>query len=243
VKGKGGGGIPRTWLYVGAGAVAAILAAVLIVVSLSGGSDTADPDNIDGTAVNALLDGIPQEGSVLGDPDAPVTMVEYADLQCPFCQQFSEEGLPALIEEYVRTGQLKIEFDGIAFIGPDSQEALRYAYAAGEQNGLWNFVELTFQNQGAENSDWFTEELARGIGAAIPGFDVDAMVAAIDTDAVKNEVQAAAEAAQERNVTSTPSFFIGPTGGELERFDPSSLSAEPFQARIDELLAELDQAQ
>ena len=65
----------------------------------------------------ALL-GIPQAGVVLGDPNAPVTLVEWADLQCPFCREWSTAAFPALVHDYVRTGKLQIVFRGLAFLGP-----------------------------------------------------------------------------------------------------------------------------
>src|SRR5512141_2096373 len=101
--------------------------------------------------ITALLDGIPQQGTVLGKPDAPVTLVEYADFQCPYCAQWALGTLPALVRDYVRAGKLRIEFRGLAFLGPDSETALRAALAAGREDGLWNVVELLYANQGAEN--------------------------------------------------------------------------------------------
>ena len=69
----------------------------------------------------------PRTGTAIGSPDAPVTLVEFADLQCPFCAQWATDAFPDLVEEYVRPGRLRIEFRGLAFIGPDSEKALRAA--------------------------------------------------------------------------------------------------------------------
>ena len=88
----------------------------------------------------SLFAGIEQQGAALGSPKAPVTLVEYADLQCPYCAQWARDALPTLVEDYVKTGKLRIVFRGLAFIGPDSDKALRTAIAAGEQNHLWDVV-------------------------------------------------------------------------------------------------------
>jgi len=121
----------------------------------------------------ARLRGIPQQGTVLGRPDAPVTLVEYADLQCPYCGVWARETLPQLVREYVRTGKVKLVFRGLAFVGPDSATGLTTALAAANQGRLWQVVDLVYANQGEENSGWLDDELLRSIGGQLPGLDVD----------------------------------------------------------------------
>src|SRR5262245_44890337 len=83
--------------------VAAGLAAALIAVSVTGARDTPAATTVHGAAAtDALLKGIPQQGNVLGRPDAPVTIVEYADYQCPYCARWAIDTLPAIVDEYVR---------------------------------------------------------------------------------------------------------------------------------------------
>ena len=93
---------------------AAVVAGVLIGASLLGARDNGgggEPAAVAGGAdVEALLDGIPQSAAVLGEDDAPVTLVEYADLQCPFCAKWSLRAFPELVADYVRDGRLRIEF-------------------------------------------------------------------------------------------------------------------------------------
>jgi protein-disulfide isomerase len=223
---------------VGAGVVAIAVAAVLIVLSLSGGGGDEGPSiAVAGEETQQLLQGIPQDGNELGSPDAPVTLVEFADLQCPFCQRWSEQVLPTLVEQYVRSGQLRIIFRGIAFIGPDSNEALRYAYSAGQQDKLWNVVDLTYKQQGPENSDWVTPELMRGIGEAVPGLNVEEYVAGIDSAAVGAELDDAGAEAQAAGVRGTPSFLVGPTGGELAPLEFEAIEPSDFTQAIDKALA------
>ena len=85
----------RRLMLLGGVLVAAIaVIAVVVVISQSGTEE--EPTAAEGTQqANTLFAGIPQEGNVLGDPDAPVTIEEYIDLQCPFCQRFSQTGLRA----------------------------------------------------------------------------------------------------------------------------------------------------
>ncbi len=195
--------------------VAAGLAAVLIAVSVAGGKDEPSAGTVHGVAeTQALLEGIPQQGNVLGKPGAPVTIVEYADYQCPFCAQWAVDTLPAIVDEYVRPGNVKIVFQGIAIIGDDSVTALQAAVSAGMQDKLWNVGELLFHNQGAENSGWVTDDLLRDIGASVPGLDVDAMMDGRESAEVADAIGAAQADAQAGGITGTPSFEITKTGGQ-----------------------------
>jgi hypothetical protein len=119
----------------------ALLAVALVAASLLGarepGKARAAPVQ---TPAPSLFRNIPQRGAVLGNPAAPVTLVEYADLQCPYCADWAVGALPVLVDEYVRSGKLRIVFRGMAFLGPESDTALRTAVAAGRQNRLWDVV-------------------------------------------------------------------------------------------------------
>ena len=158
------------WRFAGALVVAAILTAVLIGASQIGRRPTprtTEPP----PAVESLFAGIEQQGGALGSPEAPVTLVEYADLQCPYCAQWARETLPALVDEYVEAGKLRIVFQGLAFIGPDSDKALRTAIAAGQDDHLWDVVHGLYASQGAENAGWVTDGLVGEIASGVPGLD------------------------------------------------------------------------
>ena len=142
---------------------AALLAALMVAASVLGSrGDSNAPapaanaagEVAEAAETEALLRGIPQDGIALGSPNAPVTLVEYADLQCPYCAIWAREAFPAIVDEYVRPGHVRLVFRGLAFIGPESDTALRTALAAGAQGRLWNVVHLLYGNQGAENAGW-----------------------------------------------------------------------------------------
>jgi len=218
-----------TLLFVLVGAAAFVAAAALIAVSLSGGSSSKSPSPSEpltgvGDALS-VFGGIPQHGITVGNPKAPVTIVEYADLQCPYCAHFATDELPGVVQEDVRTGKAKIEYRGLAFIGPDSLNGLRTAFAAGEQGKLWQFVDILFANQGAENSGWLSDSLLRRVGEAVPGLDVDKMFADRGGARVTALVQSASASAQTAGVNSTPTLFVGPTGGTLTQVSSATASA------------------
>jgi protein-disulfide isomerase len=207
-------------------AVVAVLAAV--AVGGSGGGGTSKGGG--GSAPESALRGIPQSGIVLGSPDAPVTMVEFADLQCPFCAEYQARVFPELLDRYVRTGKLRIELRLLRFLGPDSDRLARAASAAAAQDRMWQLVELAYARQGRENSGYATNAFVKSLLA-------DAGVHGADTGAAAEpELRRGAQAARRAGIDSTPSFLIGPTGGTLTRFEPGELTPGPFVARIQEEL-------
>ena len=214
----------------------------LIVVSLvrDGGSDAPASAAIPGAEKTAtLLDGIPQDGLLLGNKSAPVTLVEWADLQCPYCREWSLVAFPALVREYVRPGKVQIVFRGLAFLGPDSTKALQVALAAGLQNRLWDVVDLLFRNQGIENSGWATEELLHEIVAAVDGLDEARVFEDRNTNGVLGAMSQTAQAGTGAKVTGTPTFDIGKTGAkQFHRLNVTALNAEAFKPAIEKLLRE-----
>jgi protein-disulfide isomerase len=225
----------KNLLLAGILVVAAGLAAVLIAVSLAGGGDDAPSTVHGGFETTLLLKGIPQVGNVLGRADAPVTIVEYADYQCPYCAQWGRETLPTIVDEYVRPGKVRIVFEGVAILGPESASALQTVVSAGSQNKLWNMSELVFHNQKAENSGWVTDDLLRRLGASVPGLDVDAMMDDRGSQEVAAAVADAQAAAQAAGISATPSFQIGKTGGTMTLVEGAQPTAD-FRQLLDSLL-------
>jgi protein-disulfide isomerase len=197
--------------------LAIVAVAVLIVVS-QGSNGGGDASNVQGTAdVELLLDGIPQEGMVLGRSTAKVELREFGDLQCPVCKGFSEETLPQVIENQVRTGEAKLDFRNFTIIGPESTPAGAAAIAAGKQGRGWRFVELFYRNQGEEDSGYVTDEFLTAIarGAGVP--NLAQWNKERKNKAVVREVEKTTAEAERLGFTGTPSFAVeGPGTGGLE---------------------------
>ena len=189
-------------------------------------------------AARSFAAGVPQQGAVLGSPMARVTLVEYADLQCPYCGQWARETLPVLLEDYVKTGKLRIVFNGLAFVGPDSVKALRTVIAAGRQDHLWDLVHSLYLNQGTENTGWVTDELVNDLASQIPGLDPAKMLNARAHRDVDLEMKQATATAKAAGVGGTPAFQIGPTGGQLQAVQPTSLAPEGLVPAIETVLAQ-----
>ncbi|HET6868865.1 MAG TPA: thioredoxin domain-containing protein [Solirubrobacteraceae bacterium] len=219
-------------------AAASVAAAVVVSGSGGGRATAARGGGVAGAAFSrALLAGVPQHGLVLGSSSAPVRMVEFADLQCPYCDEFATQALPSLITHYVRPGKLSIEFRNLSFIGPDSVRAGLTAAGAAEQNKLWNFVDLMYLNQGQENTGYVTSSYLRRLLGAVPGLDSATAERASHTPRAAAALDAATAAASAAGITGTPSFLIGRAGDPLRQFQPGSLTADAFTGELDSLLA------
>jgi protein-disulfide isomerase len=226
----------RLWQLGGVLVFAAAVVAVLVVVSRAGNSSPAQAGRLGQvTQVNARFAGIPQQGITLGEPKAPVTLVEFADLQCPFCRQFAQNALPTLVDRYVRAGKLRLEFRNLAFIGPDSRTAAQAAAGAAAQNKLWPFIDLFYANQGEENSGYVTQGFLRQVAGGVRGLDPSRALrdgAGAQASAQLAQAQALATS---NGVSSTPSFLLGRTGGTLTPLNVTSLSPGSFTGPIDRL--------
>ena len=228
---------------------AAVLVVVAIVVS-SGGSDGAksrpgaaqkaagSTGTIPGQKESAeMLAGIPQSGIHLGSPSAPVRLVEFADLQCPFCREYTLQTLPQLVQDYVRSGKVRMEFRDLAFLGKDSVTAGRHAAAAGEQNKLWNFIDVFYFNQGEENSGYVTPGFLHSIdkAAGVDSAKADAFAASAASATPIKEANALGD---QLHVESTPTVFVGKRGGALQQVQAAPTDVAAFKQAIDGVLGQ-----
>ena len=211
----------RNRLLLLARAGAGIVAAVLIGVSLLGrdNGSASTPSSTPGelptiTAAGlANFEGIPQNGLVLGNPKAKATLIEYGDLQCPACASFASSSLPTLVQTWVKSGKVKLEFRGMDFLGDDSTRALRFVHAAADRGKGWSAIELLYANQGAENSGWVTDDMIRAVSKVL-GLAPEQMVAAATSTSYDDAIARSDSQARAHGVSATPSFVVKkPDGG------------------------------
>jgi len=225
-------------------AVALIVLAIVLGFVFTGGSSSSNTPargslagGLPGSAeAQRLFRGIPQHGNVLGSPKAPVTVVEYVDLQCPFCQEFETKAMPTLLSRYVRPGKVKIEARPIAFIGPDSERGRAGALAAAEQNRLFNYMQLLYLNQGTENTGWLDDAMASAAAASIPGLDVHAWSSARGSSAVTDQESQFDNEGNADNVTETPTVLVGKTGGKPKKASVSLSNIDSLSTAIENAL-------
>jgi protein-disulfide isomerase len=229
------------------GAVVVIVVVILVATSGGGGKKGLVKESGKGTGtpkvvteVTSLLAGIPQNGNTLGDPKAPVTLQYFGDLECPICREFTEGALKPLIEKYVRTNKLKIEYRNLetATREPETfrtQQAA--ALSAGKQQKAWDYIELFYHQQGEEDSGYVTESYLQGLAKQVPGLNLTTWTTDRSNPEFTNTITSDAQAANNAGFTGTPSFLVGKSGGSMQKLEYASLSdPSSFESAIDKLL-------
>lgn len=223
-----------------AGLALALVVAIVVIAQIGGdddGDEAGGSEPADQTAaVEELYQGIPQDGITLGDPKAPVEMLEFADPQCPFCAEYSTNVSPTLIEEYVRSGEMRVSLHLLTFLGLDSERGARLILAASLQDRMWELADLFYRNQGVENTGYTTDEFLRELAEATPGLDVEQALADQNSPKVDRLLEQADSEAQRLGVDSTPSFFTVKRGANPQPLQVSALEPEQFRSQLDQVL-------
>jgi protein-disulfide isomerase len=201
--------VNRNRLILVAAAVGAAALVAIVLILVAGNSKTATPATTatTTTAPSSSLAGIPEQGTTLGKASARATLVVYEDPQCPYCHSWNVATLPTVIDQYVRTGKLKLEYRGVVIIGRDSVPGLRAIYAAAEQNKGWSFADAFYGHQGVENSGWITDSVILA-AAREAGADGQAILAAMGSPAVNAALVKAQKEATADQVRGTPTFIV-----------------------------------
>lgn len=161
---------------------------------------------------------------VLGDSDAPITLIEFGDYQCHFCNVFFHSTEDDILKNYVETGKVKMIFKDYNIIGPDSINASHGAHCANDQGLFWEYHDILYSNWTGENNGWASSENLGKFAQEI-GLDMDVwsecMVKAIHSQTIL----ASNKDAKNLELTGTPAFFvIGPDGKTTKLF-----GAQPFE--------------
>ena len=165
-----------------------------------------------GTTAN--VDQLGPRDVVLGNANAPVTVVEYGDYQCPYCGIFFTQVQPVLKTSYIDTGKVKFIFRDFSFLGPESTAAGEAAECALDQNAFWAYHDALYttkvadaQKGGAEGDGLFTAALFLQLAKNV-GIDVTKFSACINSNKYAATVAAENAAGQSAGVNSTPTTFV-----------------------------------
>ncbi len=173
-----------------------------------------------------------------GETDAPVTLIEFSDYQCPYCSRHAKAVMPQLVQNYVDTGKVRFimrEYP-IARLHARAFPASEAALCAGDQGQYWGMHDALFADQ-KSNTDENFQQMAAGLG-----LDAAAFKACMDSDKFMEQINADVAEGQKLGVSGTPSFVVGLTDPEdpskvhLTKFIRGAQGLAAFSAAIDELL-------
>jgi protein-disulfide isomerase len=142
-----------------------------------------------------------------GDENAPVTIIEFSDFQCPFCGKFEAETFSQIVKNYVETGKVRVGYWHFAFLGQESFDAAEASECASDQNAFWEYHDLLFKSQSGENKGTFAKDKLKQFAANLK-LDTQAFNNCLDTGKYTQLVQDLTGTAQSIGVRSTPSFVV-----------------------------------
>jgi protein-disulfide isomerase len=181
------------------------LAAIVLAVALGARPPTTGATTP--VSIARVPAALASDGFVLGRADAPVTIDLYEDFQCPACQTWGEGVFPSLAANELASGTVRVVFHDMAFLGPESTDAGRAAFAAAQQGRFWDMWATLYANQGRENSGAFSRErliaMAEGLGVDVERFAADMASSAAQASIAQSRADAA-----KAGVTSTPTLII-----------------------------------
>ncbi len=219
--------VSRT-VMIGGIAAAAVCAAIAASFALNpqeapemAGTQLSDAPAAPPEVISLLLDnGYPP----LGDEDAPITLVEFGDYQCHFCNVFFHNTEDDIISNYVDAGLVKMVFRDFTIIGPDSITAAHGARCAEEQGLFWEYHDAVYSRWDGENTGWASlENLHTYAGEA--GLDVQAWSGCMESDRHYDLVSASTQDARSLGLGGTPAFFVISPSGVVLKIQ----GAQPFE--------------
>ncbi|HEX7102105.1 MAG TPA: thioredoxin domain-containing protein [Nitrolancea sp.] len=192
----------RQLTVIGAISVAVIIALALIIIPQLGKKGPGDIKPADASAA-----GLPSNGSVLGEPNAPVKVVEWGNYQCPFCGVFARETQDQLINDYVKTGKVTFEFRNFAFNGQESYDAAAAALCAKDQGKFWEYHDTLYLNQHGENQGAFSRDRLKQMAKTV-GLDTGKFNQCLDNNTYASQVKVEQNDALNAGAKGTPTFAV-----------------------------------
>lgn len=177
----------------------------------------------------------------MGNADAPITITEYSDYQCPFCRRFWNDTEDQLMQAYVATGKARFIYRSFGgFIGAESQAAAEAAYCAGDQGKFWEMHDIIFTNQAGENAGTYTSRKLQAFATSI-GLDMNQFNSCVNSNKYASRVAKDGTDAVTAGVQATPTFIITYVvdGVTKTRKVEGAQPFSAFQTEIDAALAEM----
>ena len=164
------------------------------------------PQSVDSkilTQSNLIENGSP----VLGDSNAPITILEWGDYQCTYCYKFHQETLDIINENFIQTGKVKVIFKDFPLNGPDSKLGAQASYCANDQEKYWQYHDELYKNWGGERTGWITRDSLTEFAKEIQ-LDINEFNNCLDENKYENKINKIYDFGKEIGIDATPSFLV-----------------------------------
>ncbi|HEY5736194.1 MAG TPA: DsbA family protein [Nitrosopumilus sp.] len=195
----------------------AIIAGVVSSLSASDETVNLDMTRIHGSVSTAM--GSP----ILGDPSAPITIVEFGDYQCHQCKNWFDNTKDPIMNEYIETGKANLIFVDMAFLGRDSPVAAQASYCAEEQEQYWEYHNELYTTQGSQIDGWADKETLKTIAVNLD-LNMELFEGCLDSNKYQKRVQYNTSESKSFGVRGTPTFLIVSSDGQEQKL----VGAQPF---------------
>lgn len=196
------------------GAIAAIIAIGVIASYSASSTETVNLDmgRSHGTVSTAM--GSP----ILGDPSAPITIVEFGDYQCHACYNWFHTHKPTIYNHYIATGKANLVFVDLAFLGRDSSPAAQASYCAEDQGKYWEYHDILYNSQEDQiDGGWASTERLKAFAFSL-GLDMELFESCLDSGKYQKRVQYNTQEAKKHGARATPTFVIVGPDNQQEQF-------------------------
>ena len=197
--------------------IGAIISGICIAIVVFGIGDLSEPSSplvekqlVDDKIkpVQITMETFFKNGSpILGNPNADITVIEFGDYQCHFCNVHFQNTEHKIFEKYVMTGKVNVIFKDYTIIGQDSVNAAHAAHCASDQGKFWEYHDILFSNWSGENNGWASGENILGFAKEI-GLDMDEFVECNVDKRYEQKIAASNSDAQKLGITGTPAFYV-----------------------------------
>ncbi|HLI52266.1 MAG TPA: DsbA family protein [Thermomicrobiaceae bacterium] len=196
----------RQYMFVG-GVVIVVLAVVVALIIVNRPKNEAVPTIL---AASPLPSTLKTDGRSIGNPNAPVKVVEWGDYQCSSCDYFYNNGQTQFLNQYVATGKVYFSFRDFPFFGQQSENAAAAAWCANDQGKYWEFHDTMYGNQPPENTNQITHTFLQTVASTI-GLNMQQFNSCYDSGKYKSKVSSDLNEAKSLKINGTPTFYVNGT--------------------------------
>lgn len=221
--------LPSFGIGIGAGVVALVVVFIIFGQGIEKPSTqiegtptpSQEPPSAIATQIHLLTD---NASPLLGSKDAPITMIEFGDYQCFYCNKFYHDTEPDILKNYINTGKVRMVFKDFTIIGQDSVNAAHAAHCAQEQGKFWEYHDTLYNNWNGENTGWVSSNNLLAFAKQV-GLDQATFNQCMTDSKYISTVQGSLSNAKDLGLTGTPDFFIMAPDHSITKI----VGAQPFE--------------